>query len=99
MNRIDKQLDLLRQGRISRREFLSTAIALGVALPAATSLAGKAALAAEPKQGGRIRLGLGLGSTTDTLDPATYNDTYMQIVGFGFRNCLTEVSNEDELIP
>jgi peptide/nickel transport system substrate-binding protein len=83
---------------ISRREFLSTTLALGLALPAATALAGKA-LAAEPKRGGRVRLGLGLGSTTDTLDPATYNDTYMQVVGFGFRNCLTEVNNDDELIP
>ena len=98
MRQIDEQLDLLRRGKISRREFLSTSLALGIALSAATSLAGKA-LAAEPKQGGRVRLGLGLGSTTDTLDPATYNDTYMQVVGFGFRNCLTEVSNEDELIP
>jgi peptide/nickel transport system substrate-binding protein len=98
MRKIDEQLDLLRRGRISRREFLSTTLALGLALPATTALAGKA-LAAEPKRGGRVRLGLGLGSTTDTLDPATYNDTYMQVVGFGFRNCLTEVSNEDELIP
>ena len=51
----------------------------------------------EPNLGGRVRVALGLGSTTDSLDPATYNDTYMQVVGFGFRNCLTEVSNEDEL--
>jgi peptide/nickel transport system substrate-binding protein len=98
MRKIDEQLDLLRRGRISRREFLSTTLALGLALPATTALAGKA-LAAEPKRGGRVRLGLGLGSTTDTLDPATYNDTYMQVVGFGFRNCLTEVNNKDELIP
>jgi peptide/nickel transport system substrate-binding protein len=99
MRRLDEHLDLLRRGKISRRDFLSTALALGATLPLATSLAGKAALAAGPKKGGRIRLGLGLGSTTDTLDPATYNDTYMQVVGFGFRNCLTEVSNDDELIP
>ena len=99
MSRTDELMALLRQGRITRREFISTALAIGLALPAATSMAGQAAQAAEPKRGGRLRLGIGLGSTTDTLDPATYNDTYMQVVGFGFRNCLTEVSNEDELIP
>ena len=94
MNAIDPRLEPSRQGRSSRREFLSGAAALGVALPTATALA-----SGEPKRGGLIRLGLGLGSTTDSLDPATYNDTYMQVVGFGFRNCLTEVSNEDVLIP
>ncbi len=45
-----------------------------------------------------MRIGLGLGSTTNTLDPATFEDTYMQIVGFGLRNCLTEINNEDQLV-
>ncbi|MEP1992103.1 MULTISPECIES: ABC transporter substrate-binding protein [Rhodobacterales] len=83
----------------TRREFISKALAMGITLPAAISLADKSAFAATPKTGGRMRLGLGLGSTTNTLDPATFEDTYMQVVGFGLRNCLTEISNEDELIP
>jgi peptide/nickel transport system substrate-binding protein len=57
------------------------------------------AVAATPKKGGRLRVGIGHGSTTDTLDPATFTDSYMQFVGYGLRNHLTEVSNTDELIP
>ena len=45
MRKIDEQLDLLRRGKISRREFLSTALALGVALPTATASAGTAVIA------------------------------------------------------
>ena len=57
------------------------------------------AQAATPKKGGRLRVGIGHGSTSDTLDPATFTDSYMQFVGYGLRNHLTEVSNTDELIP
>lgn len=99
MTIIDEQVLMLENGMISRKEFLSRALAIGIAAPLATTLAGKAALSAGPKRGGSIRIGLGLGSTTNTTDPAMYEDTYMQVVGFGFRNCLTEISNEDELIP
>ncbi|MDE0242410.1 MAG: ABC transporter substrate-binding protein [bacterium] len=98
MSSIEHKLDLLRQNHITRREFIAHALACGVALPTATALATQEARADEPQMGGRVRVALGLGSTTDSVDPATYNDTYMQVVGFGFRNCLTEVSNEDELI-
>ena len=98
MDIIDHKLDLLKKGRIGRRDFMRHAVACGMALPAATVLITGAVKADEPSSGGRVRVALGLGSTTDSLDPATYNDTYMQVVGFGFRNCLTEVSNEDELV-
>ncbi|MDX1529208.1 MAG: ABC transporter substrate-binding protein, partial [Gammaproteobacteria bacterium] len=63
------------------------------------ALFSSSALAATPKKGGHFRLGLGHGSTTDSLDPATYLDTYMQVVGNGIRNNLTEVSPDNELVP
>ena len=56
------------------------------------------ARAAAPKRGGKFRIGIGYGSTTDALDPGTFNDTYMQTVGLAARNCLTEVNNKDELV-
>ena len=70
MSKIDKLADQFRQGRISRREFLSGTAALGLALPAATALFGDTARAAEPKRGGLFRVGLGHGSTTDPPTPA-----------------------------
>ena len=41
---------------------------------------------------GTLKAGLAGGSTTDTLDPATYTDTYMQAVAFATHSNLTEVS-------
>jgi peptide/nickel transport system substrate-binding protein len=98
MNSIAKYRASLMSGAISRREFMVQAIAAGLTVAAAGSLA-DTVLAATPKSGGRMRLGVGHGSTTDSLDPATYNDTYMQVVGFGLRNCLTEIDGEDKLVP
>jgi len=95
-----KELEtLLRQGGISRREFMVRSAMLGVSVTLASSIASRAALAATPKQGGHFRLAIGAGSTTDSLDPATFTDSYMQTVGYGLRNHLTEVANTGELVP
>ncbi len=96
---IDHYASLLTKGRMSRREFMGRSLALGVSLPAATALAGKALQAAEPKAGGTLRMAIGGGATSDTFDPATYYETYMQTVGYGLRNCLAEMNNDDELVP
>lgn len=90
---------LLTRGRISRREFLGRAMALGASLPLATSHAGKAVAASEAKPGGHFRMAIGGGATSDSFDPATYNESYMQTVGYGLRNCLAEMNNEDTLVP
>ncbi|MDZ7749647.1 MAG: twin-arginine translocation signal domain-containing protein [Halofilum sp. (in: g-proteobacteria)] len=58
--------------RISRRQFLAGAAALG-AVSLASGVINNPALAA-PKKGGRLRVGIGHGSTTDSLDPATYEN-------------------------
>jgi peptide/nickel transport system substrate-binding protein len=98
MNDSNRLLTSLRQGRIDRREFLAGASALGLSLAAAGALADKA-LAAEPKQGGRLRLGIGHGSTTDTQDPATYENLNVQTMGGALHNKLSEVSNTGDLVP
>jgi len=89
---------MLAKGRISRREFLARASALGLAA-GVPSLMGGAAFAAEPAKGGTLRLGIGHGSTTDTLDPATYENLYMQTLGGAIHRKLTVVSNENTLEP
>jgi peptide/nickel transport system substrate-binding protein len=99
MTRLRELEQLLTQGKISRREFLARASALSAISAISPVLLSGTALAATPKKGGRLRAGIGHGSTTDTLDPATFTDSYMQFVGYGLRNHLTEVSNTDELIP
>lgn len=57
-------------GRISRREFLGRAAALGVTAAAANTLLSEATRAAGPQMGGTLRMGLQGGSTTDSVDPA-----------------------------
>jgi peptide/nickel transport system substrate-binding protein len=81
----------------TRREALATGVAAG-ALAAGLSFAPGVAKAA-PKKGGRLRLGIGHGSTTDTLDPATYENLYVQVLGGAVHNKLTVVGNSGDLGP
>ncbi len=99
MKQLDHYCGLLTRGKISRREFMGRAIALGATTALATSLATKSLQAATPKKGGTLRLGIGHGSTTDTLDPATYENLYIQTLGGAVHNKLSEVGNTGDLVP
>ncbi|MBN9550925.1 MAG: twin-arginine translocation signal domain-containing protein, partial [Alphaproteobacteria bacterium] len=66
---LDHLAELAGKGRISRRDFLGRAAALGVSAAMATTLAGKA-FAATPVKGGIIKAGLQGGESTNSLDPA-----------------------------
>lgn len=89
-----------RQGvskSLSRRNFLGLAMSSGMSLAAAQLLWTKQAKA-EPKKGGKLRAGLAHGSTTDVLDPATYENGFTQTLGNSVYNRLTEVGPNGELI-
>ncbi len=64
-------------GGLSRRDLLRAALA-----GAAASL-GAPRLLAAPRRGGVFRAGLAAGSTTDSLDPATWSNTFMADFGLG----------------
>lgn len=84
-------------GRISRRGFLSTTVALGLSFAAASSFVSRVE-ASTPKRGGRLRMGVTGGATTDVLDPGQILDTYMMNVLFGqVRNSLTEIAPDGSL--
>jgi peptide/nickel transport system substrate-binding protein len=90
------------QGSIGRRRFLQQVAAIGgIGALHAMGVPGviPSTRAAGPSSGGNIRIGVGSGSTTDSLDPATINSTFMQIVNYGLRNNLTEVAPNGELVP
>lgn len=82
---------------IGRRGFMGGAAALGASTALIGSMAGPARAA--PKKGGTLRLGIGHGSTTDALDPATFTNLYVQALGGALHNKLTEVANTGELVP
>lgn len=72
---------------------------LGVSLTTATTFVTRVE-AAKPKKGGRLRIGLTGGATSDVLDPGQILDLYMIHLQFGqLRNGLTEVAANGDLIP
>ena len=95
---LKKQARWLSEGQIDRRQFIRSAIAAGLAVPSALTLATNV-LAATPKSGGKLRQGSSYGSTTDALDPGTAENGMTQAIIYARGNHLTEVSNEGTLVP
>ncbi len=89
----------LTQGKISRREFLTRLSALGITTALSPTFFCTPAQAKKPQKGGRLRLGLGGGSTTDSLDPATMTDAMAYNINWQVRNCLTEVDYRGNIVP
>ena len=76
MNDIRKYQQMLCDGTLSRRDFVSRMSALGVAASAVGGLVTSAeALAETPKRGGRARFGWYTHSANDTLEPAQLNSS------------------------
>jgi peptide/nickel transport system substrate-binding protein len=78
---------------MNRREFIQFALAAGLTVSAAAAMFSQARAAA-PKEGGRLRLAISWGSTTDTLDPALSLDNYMFTLGLTVRSLLTQVDEK-----
>ena len=98
VDKINRLRTSIGSGKIGRRDFMATAIALGLSTTAASSVFNKAWAMA--KKGGRLRIGTTGGATSDVLDPGLILDSYMINVLFGqVRNNLTEVSATGELVP
>ena len=85
------------KGKLSRRDFLGRAAALGVTATFANSLLSSAVRAEGPVKGGVIKAGLVGGESTNSLDPALM----MTQVPFAFGKCwgemIVELSPEGKL--
>ena len=90
---------LLVEGKISRRQFLSQAAALGLTVAISPALLPRRAAAAVPKKGGHFIQAQTGGSTSDTLDPATHTSSWNINVEWQLRNCLTEIDHNLQPIP
>ena len=92
--------ELFLRGAISRREFISRTAALGLLAAVSPALLPRPAEAGTPSRGGRLRMGLSGGSTTDSLDPAALTDMMMQVVVYGqLANSLVEIDHENRPVP
>jgi len=86
------------RGRITRREFTQLALASGVSLAAANSMFSKA-YADEPKKGGNLKVGVGHGATTDSMDPGLYPDQFTGTALWGtLANSLTEIDADGNVV-
>lgn len=81
--------------RISRRELMGRAGALGLSAGAVGALLTRAAAAQAPTSGGTLRLGMSGGATTDSLDPSTYTDWVPVNTAYQVYNGLIEVDEKN----
>ncbi len=95
-----KELERLqKEGKITRREFITRLSALGLGVAISPTLLAQIATAETPKKGGRLRAGLTGGSTTDSLDPGLVVSNMNQFINMQTRNCLVEIDQNFEAIP
>ncbi len=101
MPRLKQLENLFRTGQLSRREFIARVSAMGLAAAISPSLfSSSASAAATPQKGGRLRIGLTGGSTSDSLDPATLYAMMMQVVVYGsLANSLVEIDHRNQPVP
>ncbi|NOD98267.1 twin-arginine translocation signal domain-containing protein [Ruegeria sp. HKCCD6228] len=86
-------------GKMTRREFMGKAAALGVSAAVASTMFADAARAAGPKKGGDLKLGLQGGESTNSLDPATYASSVPYMNGRHFGDGLVEVAADGTIEP
>ncbi|WP_170769541.1 ABC transporter substrate-binding protein [Ruegeria lacuscaerulensis] len=87
-----------RDGKLSRREFMARATALGVAVPAAYGMIGlnSPAAAQEPQRGGTIRYQM---EVRALKDPRTYDWTQIATYTAGWLEYLVEYNNDGSFKP
>lgn len=94
--KLEKLQSRFAAGQIDRRQFMQGALAAGLTVSMASSLATNA-LAATPKKGGHLRAALAHGSTTDSLDPSTTENDFTIAINLNTNNYLTEVDVDGSL--
>lgn len=93
----NKKLTAALSGDVSRRGFLGGTAALGITAASTSALMGRKAYAA--KKGGHLRAGIGHGSTTDSLDPATWENGFSLSMDYTLFNHLGEVDHTGGVKP
>jgi len=99
MKTIKEMQHMVSTGKMTRREFIARVSALGVAATLSPALFTHTALASYPKKGGRFRLGMAGGATTDTLEPGKLTDHMGMVLQYQFRNNLVELDHQGKAIP
>ena len=99
MSELSKLTKLFNENKISRRQFVTQVSALGLAVAVSPAMLVSRAQAAVPKKGGRMVMGSTGGSTTDSMDPATFTSNMNQNINWQIRNNLVEIDHNFNVIP
>ena len=85
---------------LDRRQILKMGAAASV-MAAASGAVSPGAMAQDktPKKGGTLRIGRAHGSTSDSLDPGTWENDFTIGQAFASNNYLTEIDQNNELAP
>lgn len=89
----------LSDPRVTRRDFLAFAGAMGLSTAMGSALWSGRALAAGPTRGGHMVSGLNDANTSDSLDPGLFLGTYMICVSRAFRDSLVNVGQDNSMEP
>jgi peptide/nickel transport system substrate-binding protein len=95
MDDIKRLGELAAQGKLNRRDFMKKAAALGLAIPFAGTFLSQSVQAATPKSGGHLVVGV-TGSSTDSLDPATWAGHLLPTFGKTWGETLVEPHPSDK---
>ena len=100
---MSNELDFLSRtviaGKLSRRDFLGRAAALGVTATFANSLLSSAAKAQAPVKGGVLKAGMQGGAATDSLDPASWQSQVPYFFGRQWGEQLVQIDATGVLQP
>ncbi|HXW20026.1 MAG TPA: ABC transporter substrate-binding protein [Roseiarcus sp.] len=99
MDELRRLAEMLQRGAISRREFFGRTAALGAAGALNSAMPFAAEAAETVKKGGALRLGLDGASDKDSLEPASYADSVMIVVGRALYNSLVELAADGTAKP
>jgi peptide/nickel transport system substrate-binding protein len=84
-------------GKMTRREFMGKAAALGVSAAMASTMFADAARAATPVKGGTLKMGIQGGESTNSLDPALAASTVPTVNLRNFGDCLVNVAADGSI--
>jgi peptide/nickel transport system substrate-binding protein len=93
----EKVRKTLNDPKITRRNFMAIAGALGMSATVGSSLWSNKALANTPQNGGHMRAGLNDTNTADSLDSTQFVNTTMICISRGFRDSLVNVGPDNNL--
>ncbi|BBO83804.1 peptide ABC transporter substrate-binding protein [Desulfosarcina ovata subsp. sediminis] len=100
MEKLKKLETMIKDGKLTRRQFIAATTAIGMSATLSSSLFNNKAWANTPKKGGLFRIGIDGGSAHDSSDPSLLIRPFMINIMYGqTHNNLAEVDASGNIVP